>query len=118
MIYYTDGSGSNGLKSAYIVTDETANILEHVEHKAPGCKTNNEEEYNAVIAALKMCTPESEIRTDSQLVYHQVLGHWKCKQPHLGLLCEEARRILRDKKCTITWVPRDSNVAGILMDKM
>lgn len=118
MILYTDGSGSNGIKSAYIVTDEAGEILEHVEHKAPCCRTNNEEEYNAVIAALKMCSPGSELRTDSALVYHQVLGHWHCKQPHLQTLCKEAKKLLQEKNCTITWVPREKNVAGILMDKM
>lgn len=41
MIYYTDGSGSNGIKSAYIVTGEEGKVLEYIEHHAPDDKLNN-----------------------------------------------------------------------------
>ena len=55
-IYYTDGSSTIGVKSAYCVTDENGKVLITQWSMSPDDKTNNEEEYRGVISALFLCS--------------------------------------------------------------
>jgi len=52
-----------------------------------GPRTNNEAEYEAVIAGLLICSmadlADPIIYTDSAVVANQVNGKWKCKNPTL-----------------------------------
>jgi ribonuclease HI len=52
-----------------------------------GPRTNNEAEYEAVIAGLLICSmadlADPIIYTDSAVVANQVNGRWKCKNPTL-----------------------------------
>jgi ribonuclease HI len=115
-IYYTDGSSTIGVKSAYCVTDENGKIVEMHETKLYNGKqfnyTHNEEEYRGVIAALHMCSEGDEIRTDSKLVVEQVAGRFKVKKPHLINLCETVKDLLFIKKAKLTWIGRETNLAG------
>lgn len=110
MRYYTDGSSTIGVKSAHCVTDESGQIL--IYNETPQYLTNNEEEYRAVIAALKICQDGDEILTDSLLVVNQISGKYKITKPHLKKLCDEARQLLSDKNVKLLWVEREQNLAG------
>jgi ribonuclease HI len=112
MKYYCDGSSTIGIKSAYCVTSIHGTILAFEETKAPNEKTNNEEEYRAVIKALEICEKGAEIFSDSQLVVMQVIGRYKVKQNHLKPLCQRVRELLQFKNAKINWIPREQNVAG------
>ncbi len=69
--------------------------------------TNNEAEYDTLIAALEAtiqrlrdqgADPASaniEIRGDSQLVVYQVLGQWKCKNGRMRVRRDRVRELLR-----------------------
>jgi ribonuclease HI len=69
--------------------------------------TNNEAEYETLIAALQglservVAAGEStddlcvEIRGDSALVIHQVEGSWQTKDERMRLLCKQVRGLLR-----------------------
>jgi len=109
--FYTDGSSTINVRSAYCVTDDKGTLLELGQTKAP-CFTNNEEEYRGVIAALKLCSAGDEICSDSMLVVNQVKGNWKTNKPHLKSLCAEAKELLAEKKANLAWVPREENLAG------
>lgn len=116
-IYYTDGSSTIGSRSAHCVTDENGDLvfLEETvpnEDSAPHFYTNNEEEYRGVIAALNLCAEGDEIRTDSKLVVEQVARRFKVKKPHLKNLCETVKDLLFIKKAKLTWIGRESNLAG------
>lgn len=111
-IYYTDGSSTIGVKSAYCVTDENGKVLITQWSMSPDDKTNNEEEYRGVIAALFLCSEGDEICTDSKLVVEQVAGRFKVKKLHLKNLCETAKDLLLKKKAKLTWIGRESNLAG------
>ncbi len=75
-----------------------------------GIGTNNEAEYNALIAGLQDLLARIEhaglsansfiveVRGDSQLVLNQVAGRWKVKQPHLAPLVNRARTLLQQFK--------------------
>lgn len=116
--YYTDGSSTIGVRSAYCVTDETGEIMELVDTDAKNPFTggreftNNEEEYRGVIAALNRCAEGDEILTDSKLVVEQIAGRFKVKKQHLKSLCEQARDLMFEKKAILTWIGRDQNLAG------
>jgi ribonuclease HI len=114
--YFTDGSSTIGVKSAFCVTDENGKIVKFEETWMP-CFTNNEEEYRGVIAALNLCAEGDEIYSDSMLVVNQVAGTWKINKPHLRLLREEAAKLLKDKKAKLIWIPREDNLAGKIFEK-
>jgi len=118
--FYTDGSSTIGVKSAYCVTDEKGMVLE-LETTSLYCGiqfnyTNNEEEYRGVIAALYICKEGDEICTDSKLVVEQVAGRFKVKKPHLRALCDQAKELLALKKAKLTWIGRDLNLAGKIFE--
>lgn len=68
--------------------------------------TNNEAEYDTLIAALEAilrrlrdsgaspATAKLEVRGDSLLVINQVLGIWECKEPRLQVRRDRARALL------------------------
>lgn len=68
--------------------------------------TNNEAEYDTLIAALEAvlrrlldngASPETarlDIRGDSALVVNQVNGEWKCQEPRLQVRRDQARELL------------------------
>jgi ribonuclease HI len=70
--------------------------------------TNNEAEYDTLIAALEAlrqrlrdsdadpATASVEMRGDSQLVINQVLGQWQCKQPRLRTRRDRVRTLLQE----------------------
>ena len=79
--------------------------------------TNNEGEYEAVLAALHLvdlCDLESaEIKTDSLLVVNQVNGTWQCRKNTLLHQRNKIREELsRHSNVTLSWIPREENLAG------
>ncbi len=82
--------------------------------------TNNEAEYEAVLAALqylRVINKEKEeciIYTDSQLVHGQVAHNWKCNFEHLRIRRDEAKRLINDLPFPISlkWVRRFKNAVA------
>jgi len=79
-----------------------------------GHGTNNVAEYNSLIHLLKECKNRGIqrilIRGDSQLIINQVTSLWKCKDPYMEKLCEEAQDYTkRMEECSIMWEPRANN---------
>jgi len=111
---YIDGSGWNGKESkAAIVYDGREEIIRLKEKK-----TNNEMEYLGLIIALeKYAKKGDEIFCDSQLVVNQLLKGWKINYLHLKELNSKAGKLLEEKKAILTWIPREENKAGILIEK-
>ena len=115
---HVDGSGWSGVSCRYCVyfidrgaiNNPIVEIL-YEEH------TNNEMEYYALIRALKEVKEPHEIFTDSQLVYGHVLLNWKVNSAHLIPLRDEARALLLQKGCVLTWIPREENEAGKIIER-
>lgn len=69
--------------------------------------TNNEAEYDTLIAALEatlkrledqhadLSTASLDIRGDSLLVVNQVMGRWECNEPRLQVRCDRVRYLLQ-----------------------
>jgi len=85
--------------------------------------TNNEAEYQTLIAALRdvvnrLTTSQADpksctlaVRGDSQLVIFQVTGKWKVRTPHIRPLHAEATALLtRFKQTDVQWQPRAMSV--------
>lgn len=116
MKYYTDGSSTIGVKSAYAVVDENGRYVCGEQTLSPNELTNNEEEYRGVIKALELCKAGDIVFTDSLLVVNQVSGKYKVKKEHLKPLCQRAK-YLRDEKCAfLNWIEREKNLAGKLFE--
>jgi len=75
-----------------------------------GSRSNNEAEYEAVIAALLICSMsdfiDPIIYTDSAVVANQVMGKWKCKNSSLIPLLMTIEDIREEYKFRIVQVPR------------
>lgn len=75
-----------------------------------GPRTNNEAEYEAVIAALLMCSMsdliDPIIYTDSAVVSNHINGKWKCKNDLLVPLLMTINDIRDEYKFRVVQVPR------------
>ncbi|TXG60522.1 hypothetical protein EZV62_015095 [Acer yangbiense] len=85
--------------------------------------TNNQAEYEALIAGLKVCTvlgaDEVEIFSDSQVVVNQVLDEYQARDESMITYLELARELLeRFKKYRIIHVPREENEQADALAKL
>lgn len=75
-----------------------------------GPRTNNEAEYEAIIAALLICSMsdfvDPIIYTDSAVVANHISGKWKCKNESLMPLLMTVQDIREEYKFRVLQVPR------------
>ena len=115
-IFYCDGSGFNGEVAEYAVADETGHIILRETFHQP--YTNNDMEFESVIAALKTCNDDDIIYADSLLVVNSLNTEkklkktWNISSPNLVPRHKEATEILKTKKVHILWKRRNYNLAG------
>jgi len=108
----SDNGNRNGKQSARICVASGDCILVD---EVIGSKTNNEAEILAVAAALKWVRAEhTEIRSDSKLAVNMINRKWKGKAPNLKAL---VAAIKLPAGVTLTWVPREQNLAGHHLEK-
>ncbi|MEO0250070.1 MAG: ribonuclease HI family protein, partial [candidate division WOR-3 bacterium] len=117
-----DGSslGNPGPGGAGIfVTDGDGRVI--CERSVPlGVVTNNQAEYKAFIEALrwllkKRSSGEIEVLTDSQLLYEQMAGRYRLKDPELARLAESARALMARLRVKLTLVSREKNARADLL---
>ncbi|KAK0580388.1 hypothetical protein LWI29_001267 [Acer saccharum] len=85
--------------------------------------TNNQAEYEALIAGLKVCTvlgaDEVEIFSDSQVVVNQVLDEYQVRDESMIAYLELAKELLeRFKEYRIVQVPREENEQADALAKL
>lgn len=114
MKIFVDGSGWNGKESKYCVAFENGKVIKEIIKEK---KTSNVMEYMVLIKALNDCNKKDEIFTDSQLVVNQISGKYKIKKEHLFPLVMKARKLLKEKSCSLAWISRKENLAGNLLEK-
>lgn len=117
---FFDGSNDpKGIKRAsagyvlYVSADPITGTMLVPEHLL---QSNNSAEYTGLIEgmkkALELGVTDLEVIGDSQLVIYQVLGKYKCKQPHLkGLLVDSHQIARKFDKITFEWKRRVHNEA-------
>ena len=112
---FCDGAGSmfSGQKALIaIVFEGSKEIVEDFDSPA----TNNEMEYKSVQKALKICSRDDEIFTDSQLVVGQLTKGWNVNAENLRPFVEECKKLIAEKHVQISWLSRDKNLAGKLIE--
>lgn len=114
---YTDGAsrGNPGPAAcAYILLDPGDSVIEE-EAISLGRKTNNEAEYQALIAGLTAAArhggTQVAVFSDSELVMRQMTGRYRVSSPRLQPLHREASLLAsRFRRVTYTSVPREHPV--------
>ncbi len=117
IIVYTDG-GARGNPGPAAIGVVFPDLKKEYGEKI-GIATNNIAEYKAVIFGLKKAKQllkdeygkiEIEIRSDSELLVHQMNGKYKVKNENLKHLFVEAQNLLKDfKNVTFVHIPREKN---------
>lgn len=118
---YVDGGARGNPGPAAVgvyIVDEKNNILCRLGKKI-GVATNNVAEYKAVIAALSLLLEKKELRgqrqinfyLDSQLIFSQITGLFKIKNPNLRELLFAVRQKEAELSLAIQYfhIPREEN---------
>jgi len=116
VIIYTDGGArGNPGPAAYgvVVYSQDGKIIKRI-GKFLGERTNNEAEYEGVIAALEeaaeLGAPYVDFHLDSELVVRQLNNIYRAKNQRMqGLLLRVRNLEPNFKKITYTHVPREKN---------
>lgn len=92
-------------------------IIQHRQGKFLGHSvTNNEAEYQGLIALLEYAVTNSIsgilIHSDSQLMVNQIHGVYKVKNEDLMYFSEYAKMLLQRTSCQLKWIPREENTAA------
>jgi ribonuclease HI len=99
----------NEAAAAVVIFNNRKEIARFVRGLGP--VSNNVAEFEALIAALLMCSmislPRPVIYTDSQVVVNHVKGKWKCKSPELLPFYMTMREIQDNYGFDIVHVSRD-----------
>jgi ribonuclease HI len=95
------------------ITDPDGNVVKEISRYI-GTRTNNQAEYEGLLCALSesrgLGTGPVVIRTDSELVYFQMAGKYKVKNPELKVLHSKARELaLELPNVAIGLVRREEN---------
>lgn len=90
-------------------------------------QTNNQMEYSALLLGLRSIDPAEEdkpkmvsIIGDSQLVIRHMTGYNKIRSLKLLDLYEQVLEEIKHRhlNALFYWVPRDENLAGIVLDRL
>jgi ribonuclease HI len=116
MAISADGASRGNPGSAAIgaiIKDEQGGLIARLSRRI-GKATNNQAEYQAVIAALReairLGARKVDITLDSELVVRQLSGRYRVKNAALKILYQEAQELLaRLETVTIRHVPRAQN---------
>jgi ribonuclease HI len=128
LLVETDGAarGNPGLAGAgVIIKDESGKTLETI-GKFLGVSTNNQAEYQALIAGLEAVQryqPESvTVRSDSEFMVKQINGQYRVRHPEIIPLYQQAIELATSfASFNIVHVPREQNpgadrVANVAID--
>ena len=119
LFLYIDGSveGNPGPGAIGVVIEDGHGTPVEAWGEAIGHVTNNQAEYQALLAALRKArhlgSKNVTVRSDSQLLVRQFLGEYKVRNEKLKPLHEEARRLARAfQSFAIEHIPREQNRAA------
>jgi ribonuclease HI/GNAT superfamily N-acetyltransferase len=119
VIIFTDGASRNNPGPAAIgvvLQDETGKRVAEIS-RFIGTATNNQAEYQAIIAALEkamaLAAQSVELRADSELVVKQLKGEYRVRNAELKPLFSRAQALSRTfSSFSIKYIPREQNSAA------
>lgn len=119
LVLHIDGSveGNPGPGAIGVVIEDGHGTPVEAWGEAIGHCTNNQAEYQALLAALRksrrLGAKHVTVRSDSQLLVRQFLGEYKVRDAKLKPLHEEAQRLARAfDSFEIVHIPREQNRAA------
>lgn len=116
VVIYTDGASRNnpGDASIGLVVYNKEHECLYQEGSRLGVATNNVAEYSGILRALELAKKNKIqkllLKTDSELITKQMMGHYRIKSPLLKPIykkCNELKNFIPTFK--ITHVPREEN---------
>ncbi len=129
LIINVDGASRGNPGPAAIgvtLKDENNQLVESISEKI-GHTTNNQAEYNALIAGLKKAISlgarEVQVKSDSELMVRQILGIYRVKNEELKPLHQEVKRLSSTlASFKIASIPRELNreadkLANLALDR-
>ena len=116
LIIYTDGAARGNPGPAaigVILKDETGKALANIS-RCLGATTNNQAEYQAIIAglekAISLSAKNVTIKSDSELVVKQINGLYKIKNTALRPFYQKVVQLIGSlESFSITYIPREQN---------
>lgn len=119
---YTDGSArgnnskanSHGGAGAVIYNDQMQELWTLSQYLGSPI-TNIVAEYTALILGLqqarRMMLPQDQliVRFDLDLMYKQLTGEWRSKEPHITKLKWKVQKVLYGCQYQLEWIPREQN---------
>lgn len=119
VIIYTDGAarGNPGPGSIGVVIKDEAGAVAGKISERLGVTTNNQAEYQAIIAGLEKAVglgaKSAEVKSDSELVVNQINGRYKIKNTGLRPLYQKVVQLIgRLESFSISYIPREQNKAA------
>jgi len=114
-VVFVDGSSAYGRSGVGVLLRNLEGQEFSFAVKLDFVTTNNEAEYEAVIAGLalsrEMGATNFEIRSDSQVVVGQVQGQFEAQEDRMAKYLEQVRRFQSYfQRVVITKIPRDENI--------
>jgi ribonuclease HI len=117
-VIFTDGGADPNPGPAAIgavIKSERGRVVSRIS-RSIGRATNNEAEYQAVIAALeaafKLGATQVEVRSDSEWLVRQVNGQYRVKAAAIRPLYIKVKQLQTQfEKCIFTHIPREENEA-------
>ena len=119
LIIFTDGASRNnpGPSAIGVIIQDTAGKRVAEISRFIGTATNNQAEYQAIIAALEKAraldASAVDLRADSELVVKQLKGQYRVRNAELKPLFERAQALSRTfNPFSIKYIPREQNCAA------
>lgn len=120
MKYYTDGftikRNPSDIGGGYTIVDENGRVIAREIIKKVGFSVNDGE-LLGVVNALRMCGDGDVLSTDSMCMLLWIRHGHSRKRADLNGLITEAKRLIFDKRVSLFWEGRDSNLAGRYNEK-
>jgi ribonuclease HI len=118
VIIFTDGGADPNPGPAAIgaiIRSERGRVVSRISQSI-GQATNNQAEYQAVIAALeaalKLGATQVEVRSDSELMVRQVNGQYRVKAAAIRPMYIKVKQLQTQfEKCVFLHIPREENEA-------
>ncbi|XP_038972181.1 uncharacterized protein LOC120104693 [Phoenix dactylifera] len=122
-VLYVDGSSTSGDSGAGLILTSPDGIVAEQALRLEFSASNNEAEYEALIAGLKLAkelkVEDLKVYSDSQLVVSQVLGNFEAKEPSMQKYLQKVRELISALDAfNIQHIPRMENLRADLLSKL
>lgn len=112
---FTIGPGNPSPQGGgYVVTDQDSKVLDM--KTFPGPFTNNDAEIRGVLKALELANTGDTVVTDSKCALAWAATGRSKARPDLAQICKRCLELIVDKSLLITWVSREKNLAGKVIE--